>query len=86
MQDRTRKLGQEDDQEKAGLMRLGSAVYQVENVRFGSLADISGPSGHVRFIPESGHSSAQGGCPKSAKNRHLSRHHHPFGVYRIGEM
>jgi hypothetical protein len=30
------------DQEEAGLMRLGSAVYQVENVRFGSLADMLG--------------------------------------------
>jgi hypothetical protein len=41
-------LGQEADQEKAGLMRLGSAVYQVENVRFGSKADIQFGEHNVR--------------------------------------
>ena len=36
------------------------------NVRFGSLADITARSRHVRFTPDSGHSSAQVECPKSA--------------------
>ena len=35
-------------------MRLGSAVYQVENVRFGSEADILTSPRHVRFTPNSG--------------------------------
>ena len=36
------------------------------NVRFGSLADITTRSRHVRFNPDSGHSLVQVGCPKSA--------------------
>ena len=39
-------------------------------VRFGSLADITARSRHVRFTPESGHSSVQVGCPKSATSGH----------------
>jgi hypothetical protein len=35
------------------------------NVRFGSLADILTSSRHVRFTPNSGHSSMQVGCPNS---------------------
>ena len=37
------------------------------NVRFGSLADITARSCHVRFTPDSGHSSVQE--PKKANNR-----------------
>jgi hypothetical protein len=51
-------------------MRLGSAVYQVENVRFGSEADILTSPRHVRFTPDSGHSSVQVGCPRSATSGH----------------
>jgi hypothetical protein len=36
------------------------------DVRFGSLADITARSRHVRFTSDSGHSSVQVGCPKSA--------------------
>ena len=39
-------------------------------VRFGSLADISERITDVRFTPESGHSSVQLGCPKSAMSGH----------------
>ena len=39
-------------------------------VRFGSLADITARSRHVRFTPDSGHSSAQVGCPLSANSGH----------------
>jgi len=39
------------------------------NVRFGSLADITVGSRHVRFTPDSGHSSVQVGGPKSAISR-----------------
>jgi hypothetical protein len=39
------------------------------NVRNGSLADITTRSRHVCFAPESGHSSEQVGCPKSAISR-----------------
>jgi len=38
--------------------------------RLGSLADITARSRHVRFTPDSGHSSVQVGCPESAKSRH----------------
>jgi hypothetical protein len=34
-------------------MRLGSAVYQVENVRFGSKADIHVGDQNVRYVPQS---------------------------------
>jgi hypothetical protein len=44
----------------------------VRHVRFGSLADITARSRHVRFTPDSGHSSVQVGCPKSANNGHLA--------------
>jgi hypothetical protein len=40
------------------------------NVRFGSLADIAPLSRHVRFTPDSGHSSVRMGCPKGANRRH----------------
>ena len=43
------------------------------NVRFGSLADITARSRHVRFTPNSGHSSVQLECPKSAINGPGSR-------------
>ena len=42
------------------------------HVRFGSLADITARSRHVRFTPNSGHSSVRVGCPKSAKSGHPS--------------
>ena len=41
---------------------LGTAredEWYAKNVRFGSLADIVQPSRHVRFTPDSGHSSVQ---------------------------
>jgi len=41
-------------------------LSRVPRVRFGSLADITARSRHVRFTPDSGHSSVQVGCPKSA--------------------
>jgi hypothetical protein len=40
------------------------------DVRFGSLADITARSRHVRLTPDSGHSWVQGGCPKSANSGH----------------
>jgi hypothetical protein len=40
------------------------------DVRFGSLADMTDRLCHVRFTPDSGHSSAQVGCPLSANTRH----------------
>ena len=43
------------------------------DVRFGSLADITARSRHVRFTRASGHSSMQVGCPKSANSRHEPR-------------
>jgi hypothetical protein len=43
------------------------------NVRYGSLADIRARSCHVRFTPDSGHSSVQVGCPKSAINGHKAQ-------------
>ena len=39
-------------------MRLGSAVEQVENVRFGSLADKVKSQRHLRFTPNNGHWTA----------------------------
>src|SRR4029077_1704179 len=49
--------------------RPGPKGY-VRDVRYGSLADITARSRHVRFTPYSGHSSAQVGCPKSATSGH----------------
>jgi hypothetical protein len=43
------------------------------DVRYGSLADIVQRRRHVRFTPDSGHSSVQVGRPKSAISRHLDR-------------
>jgi hypothetical protein len=40
------------------------------DVRFGSLADITARSRHVRFIPDSGHSLVHLECPKSAISRY----------------
>jgi hypothetical protein len=42
------------------------SAYRLGPARFGSLADIAARSRHVRFAPDSGHLSAQVGCPKSA--------------------
>jgi hypothetical protein len=42
------------------------------DVRFGSLADITAWR-HVRFTPDSGHSSVRVGCPKSANIGSLAR-------------
>jgi hypothetical protein len=39
------------------------------HVRFGSLADITTRSRHVRFTLDNGHSSVQVGCPKSANQQ-----------------
>jgi len=41
------------------------------NVRYGSLADITARLRHVRFTLDSGHSSVQMGCPKSANSGRL---------------
>jgi hypothetical protein len=41
----------------------------VRHVRFGSLADITARWPHVRFAPDSGHSSAEVGCSRSARSR-----------------
>src|SRR5262249_12503654 len=40
------------------------------HVRFGSLADIKERQSHVRFTPESRHSSAPVACPLSANSGH----------------
>jgi hypothetical protein len=42
----------------------------VENVRFGSKADIAAAPINVRFTPESGHSAARSRCPLCANNGH----------------
>src|SRR6478609_11603618 len=48
---------------------LGSGFRTVlSHVRFGSLADIRTSPRHVRFTPDSGHSSVQVGCPLSANS------------------
>jgi hypothetical protein len=39
---------------------------------FGSLADKTTRSCHVRFTPDCGHSSVQVGCPKSANSGHAN--------------
>src|SRR5262245_6290790 len=39
-------------------------LWCVPDVRYGSLADITVSSRHVRFSPNSGHSSVHVGCPK----------------------
>jgi hypothetical protein len=51
------------------------------NVGFGSLADIIQRQRHVRFTPDSGHSSVPVGCPKSANNGHRSVLLEPVGIY-----
>jgi hypothetical protein len=53
-------------------LRGGTDVVLVRDVRYGSLADITARSRHVRFIPHSGHSLVQVGCPKSAISRQIS--------------
>ena len=57
--------------------RPRSKEKQTMNVCFGSLADITACSRHVRFAPDSGHSSVQVGCPTSANSGH--RIGEPFG-------
>jgi hypothetical protein len=42
----------------------------VNDVRFGSLADIGQPIRDVRFAPESGHVQRQDRCPLLAQSRH----------------
>jgi hypothetical protein len=39
-------------------------------VRYGSLADITAPSRHVRFTPDNGQPSVQVGCPLCANSGH----------------
>ena len=54
------------------------------NVRFGSLADITARSRHVRFTPDSGHSSASWPCPLASDSptvRNL-----PAILFPSGEM
>ena len=46
--------------------RYAKSVY----VRYGSLADITARSRHIRFTPDSGHSAVQLECPKSVISGH----------------
>jgi NAD(P)-dependent dehydrogenase (short-subunit alcohol dehydrogenase family) len=55
-----------------GTSPAGLADSRVRQVRFGSLDDITAGSRHVRFTPDSGHSSVQVGCSKSAISGHCS--------------
>ena len=53
---------------------IGDAAERVpcvQNVRFGSLADIGQPIRDVRFAPESGHVQRRNRCLLCAINRHL---------------
>ena len=43
---------------------------RASDVGLGSLADIAARARHVRLTPDSGHSSAGVGCPKSAITGH----------------
>jgi hypothetical protein len=59
----------------------------------GSLAHITGRSHHVRFTPDSGHSSVRVGCPKSARSGHYARnsttadqHHACRPPFEIGDL
>jgi hypothetical protein len=42
----------------------------MDNVRFGSKADIGASPHHVRFTPKSGHWNSDAKCPLRAKSRH----------------
>src|SRR5262249_35664236 len=50
---------------------FGASATVVRNVCFGSLADIKERQSHVRFTPESRHSSAPVACPLSARSGHI---------------
>jgi len=52
----------------------GSGTLRRPYVRFGSSADIASRPRHVRYSPQSGHSSARVARPLSARTRH-SRHY-----------
>jgi predicted transcriptional regulator len=54
---------------KFGLKIEGMRIEQ-QTVRFGSVADITARLRHVRFTPDSGHSSVKVGCPQSANRGH----------------
>ena len=56
--------------EAAGQSALYMLAGRRPNVRFGSLADITARSRHVRFTFDSGHSSVQVGCPLCAISGH----------------
>src|SRR6478609_6542218 len=56
------------------------------NVRLGSLADITARSRHVRFTLDSGHSSVQVGCPKSANSRRGKPPHRLVALKAADEM
>jgi hypothetical protein len=51
-------------------MIFSTACSADSNVCYGSLADITTRLRHVRFTPDSGHSSERVGCPKSAISGH----------------
>jgi len=54
-----------------GLLNRASTYRTVSastNVRYGSLTEITPRWRHVRFTPDSGHSTVQVGCPKSANS------------------
>ena len=63
-----------------GLLNRASTYRTVSastNVRYGSLTEITPRWRHVRFTPDSGHSTVQVGCPKSANSGHM-RQQVPF--------
>jgi hypothetical protein len=45
-------------------------LHNLGEICFGSLADMTARSRHVRFTPDSGHCSVQVRCPKSATSGH----------------
>jgi hypothetical protein len=55
---------------KAETLLLAWLSASLRHVRFGSLADITACSSHVRFTPESGHAERQHRRPLSANSRH----------------
>ena len=53
---------------KSAYVRRDGSVYPVDDVRFGSQADICSAKRHVRFTPESGHVQCTRPCPLWANN------------------
>jgi hypothetical protein len=61
------------------LTRPSKNVYRQHR----SVADMMARSRHVRFTPDSGHSSVQVGCPKSAMSRHSASSDRQHGEDRL---